>query len=249
MGKPLSEEHKRKISEANKGKNEGKSYPHTDEHKQKVSQALKGRTKSKEHVHKVAEAHRGKKRSEETRRKQSQSKKEAWQKPEVRENYSRGATERWNRPEEHIKTSEATKAAMADVVARPEWKRRYEDAMKILRATPEYQEAHARGIEKAHRHRGRTSIEVIVAKLLTSLEIEYEEQKRVGRYLIDFYVPAKNLAIECDGTYWHGERKAGAKEKDAKKDAFLLSRGYNVFRLPEADIKNGDFALLMEALL
>lgn len=249
MGKPHSEEHKRKIGEANKGKNKGKSYPHTEEHKQKVSQALKGRAKSEEHTRKVAEANQGQKRSEETRRKQSQLKKAAWQKPEVRENYSRGAVERWSRPEEHLKTSETTKVAMKEVIARPEFKRNLKNAMERVYASPEYQEAWAEGMSKAHRYRGRTSIEVIVASLLTSLEIEYEEQERIGRYLVDFYVPTKNLVIECDGTYWHGERKAGAKEKDARKDAFLLSRGYSVFRIPETDIKNGNFSSLIEALL
>ena len=282
MTGPMSEETKRKISEARKGKGHPQSEetkrklseirkgnfkrPHTEEEKRKIGEANRGKAVSEEHRQKISEAHRGRKRSEETRRKQSESKKAAWQKPEVRENYLHGAAERWERPEEHVKTSELTKIAMQ----RPDVKMRMSEGMSSdaykamlhtpevqnkrtistnrVRNTPEYEEAWAKGMSKVHRYRGRTSIEVTVANLLTSLGVEYEEQKHIGRYCVDFYVPHKNLVIECDGEYWHGERKPGAKEKDARKDAFLASKGYSIFRFPEPDIKNGHFSPLLRLI-
>ena len=94
--KILSEETKRKISEANKGK---KGKPHSEESKRKISEAMKGierseETKrkiseakrgnlgpnrgkkfSKEHKRKISEAMKGIERSEETKRKMSKAKK------------------------------------------------------------------------------------------------------------------------------------------------------------------------------
>ena len=84
-GKTLSEETKRKISEAHKGKSR---KPLSEEHKRKISDTLKGKTHSEETkrkmrgIHlseetkrKLSEAHKGKHHSEETKRKISESNK------------------------------------------------------------------------------------------------------------------------------------------------------------------------------
>ena len=64
---PLSEEHKRKISEANK------SMVFTEEHRRKISEAGKGRKLSEDHKRKLSEVMRNP--SVETRRKISEAKK------------------------------------------------------------------------------------------------------------------------------------------------------------------------------
>lgn len=59
-GKKLSEETKRKMSEAKKGM---EMQPLTEEHKRKISEAMKGKKKSlfsEEHKRKLSEAHKGK---------------------------------------------------------------------------------------------------------------------------------------------------------------------------------------------
>ena len=65
----LSEEHRRKLSEANKGKFEGEKNPmygkhHSDEAKKKMSG-----TKTEEHKRKISESRKGKHLSEETKQK------------------------------------------------------------------------------------------------------------------------------------------------------------------------------------
>lgn len=56
-GKPMSEETKRKLSEAKKGK---KMPPRTEEYKRKISQALSGKEKSEQHKQRLRDAFLGK---------------------------------------------------------------------------------------------------------------------------------------------------------------------------------------------
>lgn len=74
-GSVFSDEHKRKMSEAQKGENNpmyGKSLP--EEHRRKISRSKKGKLPSDEHRRKLSEAHTGKTHSEESRRKMSEAK-------------------------------------------------------------------------------------------------------------------------------------------------------------------------------
>ena len=66
--KPFSEEHRKHLSEVRKGK------PHSEEHKRHISEALKGRPNP---------------HSEETRKKLSEAQKEKWLDPEYREKMSK----------------------------------------------------------------------------------------------------------------------------------------------------------------
>jgi very-short-patch-repair endonuclease len=87
---------------------------------------------------------------------------------------------------------------------------------------------------KSHQSPRFTSIEIKTAKILTSLGVDYESQKRIeGISVVDFFVPP-DLVIECDGNYWHGSRKA--KDKDLNKDVLLSFKGYRTLRLTETEI-------------
>ena len=69
-------EYSRKMSESKKGKpSPKKGKPLSEEHKRKVSESLKGKTKSEEHKRKISEARKGKPKSEETKRKLSEAQK------------------------------------------------------------------------------------------------------------------------------------------------------------------------------
>ena len=53
----------------------------------------------------------------------------------------------------------------------------------------------------------KTSIEVFVKTLLDEYNIEYKSNNRtvLKSKELDVYIPSKNLAIECNGCYWHSE--------------------------------------------
>ena len=55
FGKPLSDEHKKKLSKASIGNTYSLGHKHTDESKAKMSKARKGKKKSKEHKQKIIE--------------------------------------------------------------------------------------------------------------------------------------------------------------------------------------------------
>ena len=89
----------------------------------------------------------------------------------------------------------------------------------------------------ASRKSNPSGIERTVASLLDGLGIQYMPQHPVGhRYVVDFFVPSHMLVIECDGSYWHRD----SVEKDANRDAWLVTRGYRILRLPETEIRSGD---------
>ncbi len=97
----------------------------------------------------------------------------------------------------------------------------------------------------AARSQSGTDIERAVAAVLDTLGIEYEQQCRIGRYCVDFYVRSHNQVIEVDGEYWHN--RPGVKERDARRDAELVALGYNVVRIPGAENKKDAKAALEAA--
>jgi very-short-patch-repair endonuclease len=72
-------------------------------------------------------------------------------------------------------------------------------------------------------------------KEMDNVGIEYIPEYRVNNWLIDIYIPSYRIAVECDGSYWHGK---GQKDitRDIRKDIFLASKGIEVIRLPEKNI-------------
>lgn len=74
-----------------------------------------------------------------------------------------------------------------------------------------------------------TSIEILTAQILDSLNVNYKQQFKIGRYLCDFALPRHKLVIECDGVYWHSSAKQQATDK--RKNEYLMSQGYTVLRL------------------
>jgi very-short-patch-repair endonuclease len=83
-----------------------------------------------------------------------------------------------------------------------------------------------------------TNIEKLVREELTIRRIEFVMQHPVKwtgfNYYIDFYLPWENLAIECDGDFWHTLK--GQIRVDDKKNERLATLGYNIIRLTEEEI-------------
>lgn len=80
-----------------------------------------------------------------------------------------------------------------------------------------------------------SSIERAVHALLNTLGVPFEQQKQIGRYAVDIFVPSHQLVIECDGTYWH----RNTAERDQRRDEYMRGLGLQVLRLPEPEIRSG----------
>ncbi len=114
-GKTLSDEHRRKLSEINKGK------ILSTEHRRKMSEARKGKILSTEHRRKISEANKGKSPSPETRKKLSEANKRQipWNtgkshSPETRRKISQTQKGKILSPETRHKMSEAQRRRRAN---------------------------------------------------------------------------------------------------------------------------------------
>lgn len=91
------------------------------------------------------------------------------------------------------------------------------------------------------KYKGESSLELLVKQQLEKLKEPFQQEMRIGKFRMDFYLPKRNLVIECDGEYWHIAQKA--KLRDRRKDKLLAKLGYNILRLSGQDIISKDFAL------
>jgi len=71
-----------------------------------------------------------------------------------------------------------------------------------------------------------TPIEAEVWRDIRSFGLDFLPQYPVGRFYADFADPARKIVIECDGEAFHRDQM-----KDAKRDDFMRSQGWRVFRL------------------
>ncbi len=88
-----------------------------------------------------------------------------------------------------------------------------------------------------------TRLEIAMQELLTELGVEFETQKRFGRYQVDIYVPDRQLVIECDGEHWHQD-----KVKQRKRDRYLRHHGLSVWHFPGNLIQSNPLPKLKRAL-
>lgn len=105
-----------------------------------------------------------------------------------------------------------------------------------------------------------TSIEVATYEALNALGITYTPQHRIGRAVVDAYLPESHTVVECQGDFYHCnpavypdgpqgliQRKTVAR--DQKRHALLRASGYRVVELWERDIRAvGADNLLADAL-
>ena len=64
------------------------------------------------------------------------------------------------------------------------------------------------------------------------LGLDFDRQKIIGDYIVDFYCAARGLIIEIDGISHDAKT-----DYDAKRDAFLLSLGLGVIHVQDTDVK------------
>jgi len=202
-GRQFSEEHKRSLSMALKGKPSNfKGKHHSEEAKRKIKIARKGKKQTEETIKKRVLMLRGKKRSEEQKRNISESKKGKKRSEETKKKIKETTKKTWNTPE-----------------------------MK--------EQARLRRLKQKFPKR-ETSIERKTKEWLDRKGINYIQQFNLGdKFLCDFYIPALNLIVECDGTYWHS--REDMKKRDKAKDAYAKKCGFNIIRLSEEQINQCRF--------
>lgn len=95
-------------------------------------------------------------------------------------------------------------------------------------------------------HKPRTSLELRMASYLDKIGISYLQQHQVSHYACDFYLPAHNVIIECDG--WHHNLPLQT-EKDARRDKAIRSLGYKLVRISADHLDSGESqSLIADAL-
>lgn len=98
------------------------------------------------------------------------------------------------------------------------------------------------------RFTGETSIEATTRQIIESKGITVEREFGIGkRDVFDFYVPAYNLLIECDGDYWHSQPHI--QLRDAAKTQRAIKAGYQVVRFSESTINSKSFPVQLSELL
>ncbi|ESQ87212.1 hypothetical protein ABAC460_20795 [Asticcacaulis sp. AC460] len=79
-----------------------------------------------------------------------------------------------------------------------------------------------------------TSPEVrLWSRIKAQERLHFRKQHPVGPYIADFYCAAAKLIIEVDGQV-HGT--GDIPERDQRRDAWLMSQGYHVHRIPGFEI-------------
>lgn len=89
-----------------------------------------------------------------------------------------------------------------------------------------------------------TSLERAVRLCLEADVLAFAAQAQIGPWVVDFLV-GDRLVIEADGTYWHSLRP----HVDRRKTADLTDRGYTVWRIPEVEIRDDQFATVLKGRL
>lgn len=78
------------------------------------------------------------------------------------------------------------------------------------------------------------------------LGVRFYRQKPLGPYIVDFHAPKASLVVELDGSQ-HADDLT-QKEKDAVRDAWLVSRGLTVLRFDDRQVLMETQAVLEEIL-
>jgi very-short-patch-repair endonuclease len=64
-------------------------------------------------------------------------------------------------------------------------------------------------------------------------KIDFDRQRIIGNYIIDFYVKTLGLVIEIDGSSHNNK-----EEYDQKREEYLLSFGLKVYRISDFRVKH-----------
>lgn len=83
--------------------------------------------------------------------------------------------------------------------------------------------------------RNSTLSEVLLWQILKNKRaygLDFDRQKIIGNYIVDFYCPKLNLVLEIDGSS-HDDKY----EYDARRDDYLTGLGLTVLHIEDRDVK------------
>lgn len=81
-----------------------------------------------------------------------------------------------------------------------------------------------------------SSLEVAVSTELTRRGEHFISQHRIAWYVVDFFLPDRNLVIEADGSYWHS--LPNMVRIDKAKNGYMASHGIAIARISEQAIRD-----------
>lgn len=83
-----------------------------------------------------------------------------------------------------------------------------------------------------------SSIQKMIEEFLIENHIEFISNDRniLDGKEIDVVVPSKNLGIECNGNYWHGEKLTGKFDYHLEKTEKALNKNYNLLHFFEDEL-------------
>ncbi|WP_060210513.1 DUF559 domain-containing protein [Sporosarcina koreensis] len=100
-----------------------------------------------------------------------------------------------------------------------------------------------------------TSIERKIREMLTDAGIEFEAQKKMYYWCVDFYLPKYDIVIEAQGDYWHAHPDSYPEpnamqrrsiRRDKGKEAYLTKCGHTFLAFWERDINGNIEGVLRE---
>lgn len=94
--------------------------------------------------------------------------------------------------------------------------------------------------------KGLNNLEKAGNNLLREIGIDFINQKLIAKkFLVDVYIPSKNIVIQWDGNYWHGKnlkysqmdhRQQKRNRLDKSQDAYMKKLGIKVLRFWEDEV-------------
>lgn len=64
-------------------------------------------------------------------------------------------------------------------------------------------------------------------------KIDFDRQRVIGSYIVDFYIKRLGLVIEIDGS-----SHVGKEEYDLEREDYLRSLGLKIYRIEVSDVRN-----------
>ena len=249
-GNHHSEETKKKISGSLKGKYVGENSwvygTHCDEEtRRRISESIKGTKRSKETRQKISQAleKRFAQMTKKGRLNYMLPATKAAQTLESRQKASMALRENWNRMTKEEKKNRTKLWGEAGQKACHSSK-----AIQKMAKTKKKDFANMTKEERRERvmpwilagQANPSSIEKLIWNELDKLNIEYKIQIPFagGRFIVDIYIPAQRLIIECNGDYWHNYKIfLESKIRDEALEKYLNKKGYKIIWLWEHDIR------------